>query len=135
MTTVVFLGGGRITSAMLAGLRLGKAKHRLMVHDRNPGKLWDLKKRYRVEVEPDLDRAVEQADVLIVAVRPGSVGKLLGAVEQAIEKLKRPFFRQTFAVSLAAGVPLRLLSELVGPPIQWARAMPSPVCRLSLIHI
>ena len=43
---VVFLGGGRITSAILAGLRLAKTKHRLIVHDRNANKLRDLRKRY-----------------------------------------------------------------------------------------
>src|SRR5450756_3111123 len=79
MSTVVFLGGGRITSAILAGLRLGKARHRLVVHDRNPGKLRDLKKRYAVAIEPDLNSAVKQADVLIVAVRPSSVRELLRA--------------------------------------------------------
>ena len=51
---------------MLAGLRAGKNfGHRLVVHDRNPGKLSTLKKRYAVAVEADLKRAVEQADILI----------------------------------------------------------------------
>jgi pyrroline-5-carboxylate reductase len=121
MSTVVFLGGGRITSAMLAGLRLAKTRHRLVVHDRNPGKLRDLKKRYAVVVEPDLSGAVKQADVLIVAVRPSSVREVL----RALGNVDRPLL----AVSLAAGVPLRLLGKLLGPPVQWARAMPSPLCR------
>ncbi len=123
MSTVVFLGGGRITSAMLAGLRLGKTRHRLVVHDRNRGKLRDLKKRYTVAVEPDLNRAVKQGDVLIVAVRPSSVRELLQMVGKA--KVNR----RLLAVSLAAGVPLRVLSKVAGPPVKWARAMPSPVCR------
>ena len=121
MSTIVFLGGGRITSAMLAGLRLGSTRHRLVVHDRNPGKLRDLKKRYAVAVEPDLNRAVEQADMLIVAVRPSSVRDLLGRVGNVN--------RRSLAVSLAAGIPLRVLSQVTGPPMRWARAMPSPVCR------
>jgi pyrroline-5-carboxylate reductase len=125
MITVVFLGGGRITSAMLAGLRLAKTRHRLIVHDRNPDKLRDLKKNYAVAVEPDLNRAVKQADVLIVAVRPSSVGELLQMVGQAHEKVNRALL----AVSVAAGVPLRVLSKGAGPPVRWARAMPSPVCR------
>jgi len=135
MSTVVFLGGGRITSAMLAGLRLGETRHRLVVHDRNRGKLRDLKKRYAVAVEPDLNRAVNQADVLIVAVRPSSVRELLEAVGEAIGKVNRASLgrktpgRKTLAVSLAAGVPLRVLSQQIGPPVQWARAMPSPLCR------
>jgi pyrroline-5-carboxylate reductase len=121
MSTIVFLGGGRITSAILAGLRLGKSRHRLVVHDRNPGKLRDLKKRYAVAVESDLLSAVQQADMLIVAVRPSSVRELLGMVGKAN--------RRSLAVSLAAGVPLRVLSREAGPPMRWARAMPSPVCR------
>jgi pyrroline-5-carboxylate reductase len=121
MSTIVFLGGGRITSAILAGLRPGKSRHRLVVHDRNPGKLRDLKKRYAVAVEPDLLNAVQQADMLIVAVRPSSVRELLGMFGKVN--------RRSLAVSLAAGVPLRVLSQAVGPPVRWARAMPSPVCR------
>jgi pyrroline-5-carboxylate reductase len=129
MSTVVFLGGGRITSAMLAGLRLAETRHRLVVHDRNPGKLRDLKKRYAVAVEPELNSAVKQADVLIVAVRPSSVREVLRALGKAIGNGIRSIDRPLLAVSLAAGVPLRLLSKVVGPPVQWARAMPSPLCR------
>ena len=121
MSIVVFLGGGRITSAMLAGLRLAKTRHRLVVHDRNAGKLRDLKKRYAVGIEPDLKSAIKQADVLIVAVRPDSVRGLLQMLGQ--EK------RRLFAVSLAAGIPLDMLSKIAGPHVRWARAMPSPVCR------
>ena len=133
MSTVVFLGGGRITSAMLAGLRLVKTTHRLLVHDRNAGKLRDLNKRYAVAVEPDLNRAILQSDVLIVAVRPRSVGKLLHSVETST---RASIWTSTgtmkdarLAISVAAGVPLRALSKLTGPSVKWARAMPSPVCR------
>jgi pyrroline-5-carboxylate reductase len=121
MSTVVFLGGGRIASAMLAGLRLNKVKGRFVVHDRNAGKMRDLKKRYGAILEADLRRAVRQADILIVAVRPDSVRQLLGNIDTA----DRPIL----AVSLAAGMPLRVLNKLLGPPVRWARAMPSPVCR------
>jgi pyrroline-5-carboxylate reductase len=140
MSTIVFLGGGRITSAMLAGLRLSRTRHRLLVHDRNPGKLRDLKRRYTVPVELDLNRAVKQADILIVAVRPSSVRELLQDVGHAIGKKNRALLgrktsgrktpaRKTLAISLAAGVPLRVLREQIGPPVLWARAMPSPLCR------
>jgi len=118
---VVFLGGGRITSAMLAGLHLAKTKHHLVVHDCNPGKLRTLKKRHAIAVEPDLERAVSKADLLLIAVRPNSVVDLL----RAIGKVNRPLL----AVSVAAGVPLRILTKALGTPVRWARAMPSPVCR------
>jgi pyrroline-5-carboxylate reductase len=118
---VVFLGGGRITSAMLAGLRLAKTRHRLIVHDRTAAKLRALKLRYAVLIERDLRNAVAAADLLVIAVRPASVPQLLGDIHE----VKRPLL----AVSLAAGVPLRGLIKMLGAPVRWARAMPSPVCR------
>ena len=118
---VVFLGGGRITSAMVAGLRLAKTNHRLLVHDRNPAKLRQWKKAYAIAVESDLKKAVGQADLLIIAVRPDSIAELL----RNIGPVKHPLL----AVSLAAGVPLTKLSGMSGPLVRWARAMPSPVCR------
>ncbi len=121
MKTVVFLGGGRITSALLAGLRRGKSKYHFVVHDPHSEKVRGLCKKFGTAPETNLNKAVAQADILIVAVRPGSVRKLL----QAIGKVKRPLL----AVSLAAGVPLRLLKPGLGSSVRWVRAMPSPVCR------
>jgi pyrroline-5-carboxylate reductase len=121
MSTVVFLGGGRITAAIVAGLRLSKTKHCLVVHDRHPAKLGSLKKKYGVITEPELQSALAQAGLLIVAVRPDSIRDLL----RKIGKASRPLL----AVSLAAGVPLRQLKIALGPPVRWARAMPSPVSR------
>lgn len=118
--TTVFLGGGRITGALLAGLRLAGYDKPMVVHDRNPGKLRQLRRRYRVAVEPVLRRAVEQADLLIIAVRPDAVRALLQQIRQ---------IHPTVAVSLAAGVPLANLCEWMGRPVRWARAMPSPVAR------
>jgi pyrroline-5-carboxylate reductase len=120
---IVFLGGGRITSALLAGLRLSGYKQPIVVHDRHPRKLQRLKRQYGVAIEPDLHRAVESAHLLITAVRPDSVRGLLKEIGT------RNIRRRLTAVSLAAGVPLSKLRSGLGPPVRWARAMPSPVSR------
>jgi pyrroline-5-carboxylate reductase len=120
--TTVFLGGGRITSALIAGLRLAGYRNPIIVYDRHSDKLRELRRRYRVRVESDLQQAVRSAHLLILAVRPVSVGGLL----KEIGKIDRP----VAAVSLAAGIPLSALKRGLGPPVQWARAMPSPVCRV-----
>src|SRR5258708_37771287 len=108
MSTVVFRGGGRITSAMVAGLRLARTKHRLIVPDRNPGNLRDLKKRYAVAVQPDLTSAIKQADMLIVAVRPSSRREGLRTVGDSRGLL--------LAVRLAPCVPLSGPCKLLRPP-------------------
>jgi len=118
---IVFLGGGRITTALIAGLQLAKYRRLILVYDRHPAKLRRLKTVYGVAIEHDLHRAVAQARLLIIAVRPGSMAGLL----RAIGKLDRPLA----AVSLAAGMPLANLRASLGRGVRWARAMPSPLCR------
>ena len=117
---IAFLGGGRITGALLAGLRLAGDSQPILVHDRHPQKLRQLRIQYGVKVELDLHRTIEQAHLLIVAVRPDSVRELLQQIGQA---------RPAIAVSLAAGIPFKNLRAWMGRPVRWARAMPSPVAR------
>jgi pyrroline-5-carboxylate reductase len=121
MKATVFLGGGRITSALASGLRLAKYDAPVVVYDRHPQKLRQLKKLYGVDTERDLHRAVERAKLLVIAVRPASVDALL----REIGKIDCPLA----AVSLAAGIPLANLRSALGPQVRWARAMPSPACR------
>jgi pyrroline-5-carboxylate reductase len=121
VNATVFLGGGRITSALVAGLCLAGYQEALVVHDRHPGKLRELNKRSGVIGEPDIHRAVARAHLLIIAVRPSSVAKLLSQIG--------PIHQPVSAISLAAGIPLAKLRAQLGPPVRWARAMPSPVCR------
>jgi pyrroline-5-carboxylate reductase len=120
-TATVFLGGGRITTALVAGLQLAGYQRPILVHDRHSRRLAQLKKHYRVRVDLSLSHAIAQARWLVVAVRPESVGELL----RQIDGIERPLP----ALSLAAGIPLATLHGALPSPVQWARAMPSPACR------
>ncbi|HVO61384.1 MAG TPA: NAD(P)-binding domain-containing protein [Terriglobales bacterium] len=122
MRATVFLGGGRITSALIAGLRLANYTQPIIVHDRHPEKLRALKKQCKIATEANLRRAVTEAGLLIVAVRPDSIRELLNE----IGNVNRPLL----AVSVAAGIPLSDLRAGLGPPVKWARTMPSPVSRI-----
>ena len=124
MKAIVFLGGGRITSALIAGLRLAKFGEPIVVHDRHPKKLQQHKRQYGVVVEEDLHRAVASARLLMIAERPDSVRGLLKEIAPHVVR-----HRRLTAVSLAAGIPLSKLRAGLGLPVRWARAMPSPVCR------
>ena len=149
MKSIAFLGGGRITAALVAGLRLAGDEREIVVYDRHPEKLQALRRESQVEMARDLKSAVERAEMLIVAVRPASVMEMLDEV--AACGVAPP----QLCVSLAAGIPLRNLRARMGGSklirsssaraslarpslgrsslarsIHWARAMPSPVCRI-----
>lgn len=123
MKATLFLGGGRITGALAAGLRLAGDRREIVVYDRHPEKMRALRRKSRVEIARDLKSAVDRAELLIVAVRPGSVKEIL---REVVACGAAP----GLCVSLAAGIPLKNLRAWLGRPARWVRAMPSPVCRM-----
>jgi pyrroline-5-carboxylate reductase len=130
MKATVFLGGGHITGALAAGLRLARYAGEIVVYDRHPEKVRALRRESRVEAVRDLKSAMLRAEalraeMLVIAVRPGSVRELLEQVAACGVRAPR------LCVSLAAGIPLRNLRAWMGRPVRWARAMPSPVCRIA----
>jgi pyrroline-5-carboxylate reductase len=121
---ILFVGGGRITSALCAGLRLGKYPREIVVYDHNPDKLRALRDESRVTIAHDLNKALPRAEILVVAVRPGSVP---GVLQEIADTGTWP----RLCVSLAAGIPLAALRRSLGNPAHWVRAMPSPVSRIA----
>ena len=119
---ILFVGGGRITSALCAGLRLGEYPREIVVYDRNPGKLRALRAQSRVTIANDLHEALSRAEILIVAVRPGSVPAVLQEIAACGDS-------PGLCVSLAAGIPLAALQTFFANRARWVRAMPSPVSR------
>jgi pyrroline-5-carboxylate reductase len=124
MTSVVFLGGGRITGALVAGLRLAGYEREIVVYDRNAEKVRALRRDARVLIARDLKSAVLRAEMLIVAVRPASMAGILEEIVAGGVRAPK------LCVSLAAGVPLQKLRGRLGSAARWVRAMPSPVCRV-----
>jgi pyrroline-5-carboxylate reductase len=119
MSTIGFLGGGRITSAILEGLHLGDFHPRIVVHDRNPEKLRYLRRNLGARTV-DFAPSLLQTDLLVLAIRPQSAA-------QALKSLA-PIEHHLAALSLCAGISLGRLETLLPYPVRWARAMPSPAC-------
>jgi pyrroline-5-carboxylate reductase len=120
---ILFVGGGRITSALCAGLRLGKYSREIVVYDRNPHKLRALRTEFRVTIAHHLKEALPRAEILILAVRPASVPGVL-------QEIAGTGIWPRLCVSLAAGIPLAALRRSLGNPAHCVRAMPSPVSRI-----
>jgi pyrroline-5-carboxylate reductase len=133
MSGLVFLGGGRITSALVAGLRRAGLGGKIVVHDRHPEKLRRLAREFGVTLEANLTRAMAVPGLLVIAVQPAAVRELLARIDEIRQpsghhRRQSRAARPIVAVSLAAGVPLATLRRYLGPRAQWTRAMPSPVC-------
>ena len=119
VTSVGLIGGGKMGSALLGGLLdAGWDADDLAVAEVDAERRRELEQQFpKVRVVPSPAWAVADADVVVVAVKPGDVVASLQAAETSLRS-------ETLVVSIAAGVRIATLEPLVpGRPV--VRAMPN----------
>jgi pyrroline-5-carboxylate reductase len=119
MTRTALLGGGRMGEALLAGLiDAGFEADALAVAEIDPDRRRALEEHFPgVRVVPTPAWAVADADVVIVAVKPGDVPAVLASSLTSLRE-------DALVLSIAAGVTLHDL-EAAAPGRPVVRAMPN----------
>jgi pyrroline-5-carboxylate reductase len=119
MMRLALLGGGRMGEALMAGLLdAGWEAESVAIAEIDPERRRSLEQRFvDVRVAPSAAWAAAEADVVVVAVKPGDVPDVLG---QCLTTLKA----DALVLSIAAGVTLETLEEAV-PDRPVVRAMPN----------
>ncbi|HEX5404090.1 MAG TPA: pyrroline-5-carboxylate reductase [Pseudonocardiaceae bacterium] len=118
MTTVAVLGAGKIGEALLSGLLAsGWAADDLLFTERYPARSAELTQRYGVRAGEVKD-AAEQADVLVVAVKPQDIEPLLDDLAPVLRA-------GTLVVSLCAGLPTALYERRLPDGTPVVRVMPN----------
>ena len=119
---IAFIGAGNMTEALVAGLiTSGHAAKQLSVSDISSARLQYMQDHYDVHAETDNGKLADQADVLVVAVKPQQVEKVLSALGTHIKK-------DTTLISIAAGVGSQALEEALVVEANWVRVMPNTPC-------
>jgi len=119
MARVALLGGGKMGSALIGGLLAGGWEaDDLSVAEIDGERRIALEQEFpKVRVVPSAAWAVADADVVVVAVKPGDVPATLETAGAALGE-------STLVVSIAAGVTIATIEGLVGDrPV--VRAMPN----------
>jgi pyrroline-5-carboxylate reductase len=118
MTTIAILGAGKIGEAMLSGmLTAGRPAGSLLFTERYPERAVELEQRYGVR-SVDVPTAAQEADVLIVAVKPQDIEPLLDDLAATITS-------GTLVVSLCAGLPTALYERRLPDRTPVVRVMPN----------
>ena len=120
---VGLIGGGAMGGALAAGLVKGGRipQDALLVSDVNVQRLQHLEENLGVRTLQDNKLLVERVDIVILAVKPDVVVPVL----QEAGSFLRP--EQT-VISIAAGVPLRLVEKNVPQGVPVIRVMPNTPC-------
>lgn len=117
---VCFVGGGNMAEAMVKGL-LNKqvaAADSVIVSEPREDRRRFLADMYKVAVQENNRSAVQQADIVILAVKPQVMADVLREIAPVLST------RQVI-ISIAAGISTSLIASLVGSDKCIIRAMPN----------
>jgi pyrroline-5-carboxylate reductase len=118
-----FLGAGKMATALARGwLMAGLAsRDRMLASDPVPQARHSFATETGVRTTADNREVVAAADVLVLAVKPQSMPTLLAEIRSLVTM-------GHLIVSIAAGIPLRQLSEGLGAERRLVRVMPNTPC-------
>ncbi|MGH8550900.1 MAG: pyrroline-5-carboxylate reductase [Methylococcales bacterium] len=115
-----FIGGGNMASALIGGLiDGGYPNDRIWVSDIDPDKLQRLQAQYGVKTSLDNQVIVQNADVLVLAVKPRVVQSVLAGIGAGSIR------SESLVISIVAGIREADLEKWLGAPVALIRAMPN----------
>src|SRR3990172_763336 len=118
--TIAFLGSGNMAEALVKGLlRAHVAEpNEIICADRRAERGPELTQRYGVRFTRSNREAVEQAEVIVLSVKPQVMNKLLDEIAPVLNERK-------LVISIAAGVPIAAIERKVGHGVRIVRTMPN----------
>lgn len=119
---ISFIGAGNMTQAFLKGLCGSLFEHEIWVSNRSPGKL-DGIDIPNINKSIDNHRAVHDADLVVLAVKPHQMFELLETIRAEINP-------NAIIISLAAGLELDQLKDWLYPEAKLIRFMPNTAIAL-----
>lgn len=118
--TIGFIGTGNMGEALISGL-LGNGSTRpeqIICTDANPVKLEAMGTKYGVRTLADNIAAARAADIVIYAVKPQILAKVLRETADCLDMSK-------LVISIAAGVPLAAIESCLEKKLRLIRVMPN----------
>jgi len=124
MARIAIIGGGSMGEALLAGLlRAGRPAKDVVVSERVSARADYLSQAYPVRVLP-LQEALESAEFVILAVKPGDVESVVAEIATAATGAERGSVEQVL-VSVAAGVTTAFFEARLPAGSPVIRVMPN----------
>ena len=115
-----FLGGGNMAAALIRGLLHSEtmAADQIRASDVKAERLTELGEKYGIQTSLDNDDIARWADVIVIAVKPQIVDRILAPIGAAMSP-------GDLVISIAAGVPLEAFESRLPQGARVIRAMPN----------
>lgn len=117
---VAVIGGGKMGSIIAKGLidRKIVVAGNITVTDIDTARLKFLRSSLKVRAMTDNQKAVTEADVVILAVKPQNMAATLQEIKPSIDKSK-------VVISIAAGITTKFIEKSLGGKVRVVRVMPN----------
>ncbi|MFC3882818.1 pyrroline-5-carboxylate reductase ProI [Bacillus songklensis] len=128
MKRISFIGAGSMAEAMIAGLLQQRqiSKQHIMVTNRsNDERLEYFRNQYGIKTTRDQQRLLEQADIIVLAMKPKDLAEGLTAIKQYVHE-------HQLIITLLAGISMNSITSLLEKPIPIIRAMPNTSATIGL---
>lgn len=118
--TIAFIGGGNMASSIIGGLAAsGFGAANIWASDPVPASLERLRQVAAVNTTDDNARAIQHADVLVLAVKPQIMKAVCESVAAHVQA------RKPLIISIAAGIESASLERWLGGALAVVRCMPN----------
>jgi len=119
-TKLAFIGAGNMASSIIGGLvNKGYSARSIIASDPHEGTLERLKAIAPVRTTSDNQKAIADADVVILAVKPQVMKDVLVPIAASLRE-KRPLI-----ISIAAGIEIGSIEKWLGAQLPIVRCMPN----------
>lgn len=118
---IAFIGTGNMSYAIISGMvNNGFNAKNIIATNRNPQKLAKAEADLGVVATADNLQALQQADVIVLSVKPQMMADLCQTfIDSGID------FKDKLFISVAAGITISRLREMLGYPVKMIRCMPN----------
>ncbi len=117
---ITFIGGGNMASAIIGGiLSSGLAsKEQITATAKTTTTCSSLEERFGIHTSQNNQTAVENADIIFLAVKPFLFSEVIPEIKDHVKK-------DALIISIAAGQPIASIEHMFGFSIKLVRAMPN----------
>ena len=115
-----FIGTGNMGTALIKGLINSGLyqSNQLLASDHNTEQLRKVSEQFGLKAHPSNKDLVRESTTIILAVKPQSIREVLAEVRDEVRD-------EHLMISIAAGIPLKMIHSIVGRDIALIRVMPN----------
>jgi len=115
-----FIGAGNMASALIKGLLESDVYDRehLLTSDKDEDALKRMSESFGVTCYPSNLDVASKCTIVVLAVKPQQM-------QEALEEMKEAITDHHLIISIAAGIPLRVIRDIIGKNIPMIRVMPN----------